>query len=141
MDWPTLLDPPTVTTPAVSQILTSLLRLHPWLSTLQGVRAAVHAVTVRYGRRLSAASDATPPTLDAAQVRRELLFLTNTAQGPLASDPTISAVDLFVVACAEITRSARNVPDEAGRANRAFELAIARIVHVARVPALPTRSR
>ena len=130
MDKPTALDPSHFA-PVVAPIIANLLRIHPWLSTLGGVHAALLGVTVRYGLRLRTVTDLAPPELDAAEIRRALLFLMNTAR-PLPSDPTTSTVDLFVVASAEIMRSARNVPDEAGRATRAFELAVARIVHVAR---------
>ena len=133
MDTPITLDPShfAPVAPVVAQIITNLLRIHPWLATLRGVQAALLGVTVRYGIRLRSVTDLTPPELDAAEIRRALLFLMNTAR-PLPSDPSTSAVDQFVVASAEIMRSARNVPDEAGRATRAFELAIARIVPVAR---------
>ena len=130
MDKPATLDPSHFA-PVVAPIIANLLRIHPWLSTLRGVNAALLAVTVRYGFRLRAVKGRAPPELDSAEIRRALLFLMNTAR-PLPSDPTTSTVDVFVVASAEIMRSARCIPNEAGRATRAFELAIARIVHVAR---------
>ena len=74
MNKPTTLDPGHFA-PAVAPIIANLLRIHPWLSTLGGVHAALLGVTVRYGLRPRTVTDLPPPELDAAEIRRVLLFL------------------------------------------------------------------
>lgn len=111
------------TSPLVAAVLARLFAAHPALARMPAVGLAMLATTARYERQLRGAPDLGPIALDEAAVRRELMFFENTKR-PLAVDPTLTAVDLVSGARGEIP---------AGSARRAFDRAVAAVVHAARI--------
>ncbi len=113
--------------PVVAQVVAELFADQPSLSGVREVQLAILGVTFRYVRQLGGAVGPAPK-LGPPERRRALLFLMNTSR-PLPSAPETSAADLFVAASNKISS---DVPEEPA-ASRAFEHAIASIVHIARI--------
>jgi hypothetical protein len=106
----------------VAATLARLYDAHPQLMKHHGVGMAFLGIISRYECVLRGHPDLGPVTLDAAEVRRELMFFENTRR-PLVVERTLTAVDLVADARGEIRSYV---------AREAFDHAVAFLVRCAR---------